>query len=196
MAREPSPAAKPARLVDAKGNRTIILALPINEDTGRCQPYVPVTGGSALRSRYRDTSDRPKKQDHTSRYNLNGTGKNLAHREWQPLSHPAKEGNRMRKQIFRKVSLLVLAVGLVCAGWIPFWHSSRVSAPMLADVTRLKTTLPSQFSPLSLEANALIEAKVKGQERTLSDYLPGSEDARRRWDEISSQSRGGAEVPR
>jgi hypothetical protein len=33
--------------------------------------------------------------------------------------------------------------------------------------------------------NALIEAKVKGQERTLSDYLPGCADSRRRLDEIS-----------
>jgi hypothetical protein len=102
----------------------------------------------------------------------------------------------MRKQISRKISLLVLAVGLVCAGWIPSWHSSRVSAPMPADVARSETTLPSQFSPLSPEANALIEAKVKGQEITLSDYLPGSADARRRLDESSFQSRGGAEAQR
>jgi hypothetical protein len=87
------------------------------------------------------------------------------------------------------ISLLVLAVGLVCAG-IAIWHSSRVSGPMPADVAHSETTLPSQFSALSPEANALIEAKVKGQEKTLSDYLPGSADARRRLDEISSQSQG------
>ena len=57
-----------------------------------------------------------------------------------------------------------------------------MSTPIVA---RSETTLPSQFSALSPEANALIEAKVKGQERTLSDYLPGSADARRRLDEIS-----------
>jgi hypothetical protein len=102
----------------------------------------------------------------------------------------------MRKQISRKISLLFLAVGLVCAGWISLWHSNRVSAPMSADVTRSETTLPSQFSPPSPEANALIEAKVKGQERTLSDYLPGSADARTRLDEFSSQSRAGAEAHR
>jgi hypothetical protein len=94
------------------------------------------------------------------------------------------------------ISLLVLAVGLVCAGGIAFWHGSRVSGPMPADVARSETTLPSQFSALSPEANALIEAKVKGQEQTLSDYLPGSADARRRLDEISSQSQGGSEAHR
>jgi len=71
-----------------------------------------------------------------------------------------------------------------------------MSLPMPADVTRSETTLPSQFFPLSPEANALIEAKVKGQERTLSDYLSGSADAWRRLDELSSQSRAGAEAQR
>jgi hypothetical protein len=47
------------------------------------------------------------------------------------------------------------------------------------------TTLPSQFSVLSPELNAAIEAKIKGQERTLADYLPGSADSRRRLDEIT-----------
>jgi hypothetical protein len=88
----------------------------------------------------------------------------------------------VRKQIFRNVSLLVLTAGLGCVGWIALWHGSHVSAPIVAGS---EATLPAQFSALSPEANALIEAKVKGQERTLSDYLPGSADARRRLDEIS-----------
>jgi hypothetical protein len=62
------------------------------------------------------------------------------------------------------------------------------------DVSRVRS--PRKFSALSPEANALIEAKVKGQEQTLSDYLPGSADARSAWDEISSQSQGGAEAQR
>jgi hypothetical protein len=90
----------------------------------------------------------------------------------------------VREQIFRNIWLLVLAADLVFAGWIVFWHSSPVTSPI---APRSETTLPSQFSALSPEANALIEAKVKGQERTLSDYLPGSADARRRLDEISSK---------
>ena len=93
--------------------------------------------------------------------------------------------NRLRKQISLKTSLLVFAVGLVCAGWSAFRHSNYVSASMPADIARSETTFPSQFFALSPEANALIEAKVKGQERTLSDYLPGSADSRRRLDEIS-----------
>jgi hypothetical protein len=74
--------------------------------------------------------------------------------------------NRLRKQISLKTSLLVFAVGLVCAGWSAFRHSSYVSASTPADVARSETTLPSQFFALSPEANALIEAKVKGEERT------------------------------
>jgi hypothetical protein len=91
---------------------------------------------------------------------------------------------RLRKQIARNIALLVLAACLVCAGWMAFWRGSRLSAPFAA---RPETTLPSQFSGLSPEANELLEAKVKGQERTLSDYLPGSADARRRLDETSSK---------
>lgn len=91
---------------------------------------------------------------------------------------------RVIKKISRDIGLLVLAAGLVCAGWIAYGRVSRVSAPFVAHP---ETTIPSQFSALSPEANALIEAKVKGQERTLSDYLPGSADARRRLDETSSK---------
>ena len=60
-----------------------------------------------------------------------------------------------------------------------------MSAPMPAVVTRSESTLPSQFSELSPELSAAIEAKVKGQERTLADYLTGSADSRRLLDEIT-----------
>ena len=59
------------------------------------------------------------------------------------------------------------------------------SAPIHVAKTQNVTTLPSQFSTLSPELNAAIEAKIKGQERTLADYLPGSADSRRRLDEIT-----------
>jgi hypothetical protein len=84
-----------------------------------------------------------------------------------------------------KISLLTVAVFapfvavlLLCAGLRPF-----VSAPIHVAQTHHLTTLPSQFSTLSPELNAAIEAKIKGQERTLADYLPGSADSRRRLDE-------------
>src|SRR6476646_5101639 len=86
-----------------------------------------------------------------------------------------------------KISLLTVAVFapfvavlLLCAGLRPF-----VSAPIHVAQTHHLTTLPSQFSTLSPELNAAIEAKIKGQERTLADYLPGSADSRRRLDEIT-----------
>jgi hypothetical protein len=75
-----------------------------------------------------------------------------------------------------------VAVLLLCAGLRPF-----VSAPIHVAETHQVTTLPSQFSTLSPELNAAIEAKIKGQERTLEDYLPGSADSRRRLDEITGK---------
>jgi hypothetical protein len=84
-----------------------------------------------------------------------------------------------------KISLLTVAVFapfmavlLLCAGLRPF-----ASVPIYVAQTHHLTTLPSQFSTLSPELNAAIEAKIKGQERTLADYLPGSADSRRRLDE-------------
>jgi hypothetical protein len=86
-----------------------------------------------------------------------------------------------------KISLLTVAVFapfvavlVLCAGLRPF-----VSAPIHVTQTHHLTTLPSQFSTLSPELNAAIEARIKGQERTLADYLPGSADSRRRLDEIT-----------
>jgi hypothetical protein len=86
-----------------------------------------------------------------------------------------------------KISLLTVAVFapfmavlLLCAGLRPF-----ASAPIYVVQTHHLTTLPSQVSTLSPELNAAIEAKIKGQERTLADYLPGSADSRRRLDEIT-----------
>jgi hypothetical protein len=81
-----------------------------------------------------------------------------------------------------KISLLTVAVLLLCAGWRTF-----VSDPIHVAETHHLTTLPSQFSTVSPELSAAIEAKVKGQERTLADYLPGSADSRRRLDEITSK---------
>jgi hypothetical protein len=78
------------------------------------------------------------------------------------------------------VFALFVTVLLLCARFRPF-----VSAPIHVAETHHVTTLPSQFSALSPELNAAIEAKVKGQERTLADYLPGSADSRRRLDEIT-----------
>jgi hypothetical protein len=77
-----------------------------------------------------------------------------------------------------KISLLVLAAFILCAGWRAF-----VSAPMRGDATHRETTLPSQFSALSPESNATVEAKIKGRQRTLANYLAGSADFRRRLDE-------------
>ena len=86
-----------------------------------------------------------------------------------------------------KISLLTVAVFapfvavlLLCAGSRPF-----VSAPIHVAQAHQVTTLPSQFSTLSPELNAAIEAKINGQEPTLADYLPGSADSRRRLDEIA-----------
>jgi hypothetical protein len=79
-----------------------------------------------------------------------------------------------------KISLLVLAAFLLCAGWREF-----VSASIHGDVTHRETAPPPQISALSPESNEIIEATIKGQQRTLADYLPGSADFRRRLDEIS-----------
>jgi hypothetical protein len=62
-----------------------------------------------------------------------------------------------------------------------------VSASIQVAETHHVTTLPSQFSTVSPELSAAIDAKIKGQERTLADYLPGSADSRRRLDEITSK---------
>ena len=78
------------------------------------------------------------------------------------------------------VFALFVAVLLLWAGLRPF-----VSAPIHVAETHQVTTLPTQFSALSAELNAAIEAKIKGQERTRADYLPGSADSRRRLDEIT-----------
>jgi hypothetical protein len=80
------------------------------------------------------------------------------------------------------ISLLAATVLLLCAGWRRF-----VSAPIHVAETHHVTTLPSQFSALSPELSAAIEAKIKGQERTLADYLTGSADSRRRLEEITSK---------
>jgi hypothetical protein len=87
---------------------------------------------------------------------------------------------RRSTPMFLKISLLAAAVLLLCAAWRTF-----VSAPIHVAETHHLTTLPSQFSALSPELNAAIESKIKGQERTLADYLPGSADSRRRLDEIT-----------
>jgi hypothetical protein len=76
----------------------------------------------------------------------------------------------------------LVAVLLLCAGLRPF-----VFAPIPVAQPHHLTTLPSQFFALSPELNAAIEAKIKGQERTLSDYLPGSADSRRRLDEMTGK---------
>jgi hypothetical protein len=81
-----------------------------------------------------------------------------------------------------KISWLTVAVLLLYAGWRTF-----VSAPVHVAETHHVTTLPSQFSTLSPELSAAIEAKIKGQEGTLAVYLPGSADSRRRLDEITGK---------
>jgi hypothetical protein len=81
-----------------------------------------------------------------------------------------------------KISLLVLAAFVLCAGWRAF-----VSTPVPGDPTHRETELPSQFSAGSVESNAVIQAKIKGQQRTLADYLSGSADFRRRLDENSGK---------
>jgi hypothetical protein len=81
-----------------------------------------------------------------------------------------------------KISLLVLAAFVLCAGWRAF-----VSAPVPGDATYRETELPSQFSSVGPKSNAIIEAKIKGQQRTLADYLSGSADFRRRFDEKSGK---------
>jgi hypothetical protein len=81
-----------------------------------------------------------------------------------------------------KISLVVLAAFLLCAGWRAY-----MSAPIHADASHRETALPSQFSTLSPESNATVEAKIKGRQRTLANYLAGSADFRRRLDEISGK---------
>jgi hypothetical protein len=78
-----------------------------------------------------------------------------------------------------KISLVVLAAFVLCAGWRAF-----VSGPVPGDPTHRETKLPSQFSAGRPESNAVVEAKIKGQQRTLADYLSGSADFRRRLDEV------------
>jgi len=78
-----------------------------------------------------------------------------------------------------KISLVVLAAFVLCAGWRSF-----VSDPVPGDPTHRETELPSQFSTGGPESNAVVEAKIKGQQRTLADYLSGSADFRRRFDEV------------
>jgi hypothetical protein len=73
-----------------------------------------------------------------------------------------------------------VAVLLLWAGLMPF-----VPSPIHVAEPHQVTTLPSQFTTLSPELNAAIEAKIKGQERTRADYLPGSADSRRRLDEFT-----------
>jgi hypothetical protein len=86
-----------------------------------------------------------------------------------------------------KITLLKVAVFASFAAVLLLWAGLRpfVSAPIHVAETHQVTTLPSQFSTPSSELNAAIEAKIKGQERTLADYLPGSADSRRRLDEIT-----------
>jgi hypothetical protein len=81
-----------------------------------------------------------------------------------------------------KISLLVLAAFVLCAGWRAF-----VSAPVAGEATHRETELPSQFSAVSPESNAIVKAKIKGQQRILADYLSGSADFRRRLDENSGK---------
>jgi hypothetical protein len=86
-----------------------------------------------------------------------------------------------------KITLLKVAVFAPFAAVLLLWAGLRpfVSAPIHIAETDQVTTLPSQFSTPSSELNAAIEAKIKGQEGTLADYLPGSADSRRRLDEIT-----------
>src|ERR1700722_18251607 len=77
-----------------------------------------------------------------------------------------------------KISLLILAAFVLCAGWRAF-----VSAPVPGDATPRETNLPSQFSSVRPKSRSIIEAKRKGQQPTLADYLSGSADFRRRLDE-------------
>jgi hypothetical protein len=80
----------------------------------------------------------------------------------------SKEKNAMLRRstpMSLKISLLTVAVLapfvavlLLCTGLRPF-----VSAPIHVAQTHHMTTLPSQFSALSPELNAAIEAKVKGR---------------------------------
>jgi hypothetical protein len=83
-----------------------------------------------------------------------------------------------------KIFLVVLAAVVLCAGW-----SSFVSVPVPGDPTHRETELPSQFSAARPESNAVIEARIKGQHRTLADYLSGSADFRRRLDEVPGKYR-------
>jgi hypothetical protein len=86
-----------------------------------------------------------------------------------------------------KITLLKVAVFVPFVAVLLLWAGLRpfVSAPIHTVETDQVTRLPSQFSTPSSELNAAIEAKIKGQERTLADYLPGSADSRRRLDEIT-----------
>jgi hypothetical protein len=81
-----------------------------------------------------------------------------------------------------KISLFVLAAFVLWAGWRAF-----ESAPFSGDPSHHETELPSQFSRDGPELNAVIEAKIKGQQRTLADYLSGSADFRRRLDANSGK---------
>src|ERR1700733_11721925 len=81
-----------------------------------------------------------------------------------------------------KISLLVLAAFVLCAGWRAF-----VLAQLRGDTTHRETQLPSQFLAIRPKSDANVEAKIKGQQRTLADYLSGSADFRRRLDENSGK---------
>ena len=89
-----------------------------------------------------------------------------------------------------KISLLTVAIFAPLVAFLLLYAGLRpfVSAPIYVAQTHHLTTLPSQFSTLSPELNAAIEAKIKGQERTLADYLPGSADFRRRLDELQAST--------
>jgi hypothetical protein len=82
-----------------------------------------------------------------------------------------------------KISLVILVAFVLCAGWRAF------VSPVPADPTHRETELPSQFSLAGPESNAVIEARIKGQQRTLADYLSGSADFRRRLDEVPGKYR-------
>jgi hypothetical protein len=94
---------------------------------------------------------------------------------------------RRSRPMSLKITLLKVAVFAPFVAVLLLWAGLRpfVSAPIHIAETNQVTTLPSQFSTPSLELNAAIEAKIKGQERTLADYLPGSADSRRCLDEMT-----------
>jgi hypothetical protein len=99
--------------------------------------------------------------------------------------NPGRDYSKRKKlsgKMSMKISLLVLAAFVLWAGWRAF-----VSAPVPGDPTHRETELPSQFSAGRPELNAVIEAKIKAQQRSLADYLSGSADFRRRLDENSGK---------